>query len=224
MRPIFSKSTHNLEIETYPTGPLQTNSTFVIDKDTKKVIIIDGGHQFELTKEIIESKNLSVDKIIHTHTHFDHAGATSKIKEVFGGKISFKKDDEFIYKMMKEQGLFFGMNFDDPQNPDKYIEDFQEITFKDSDSIKFNVIPTPGHTPGGICFFTSNFDTPILVAGDTLFNGSIGRTDLPGGDHPTLLNSIKTNLFSLPDETIVICGHGPCTTIGKEKSSNPFLV
>ncbi|OUR97455.1 hypothetical protein A9Q84_08320 [Halobacteriovorax marinus] len=211
-------------MHTYPTGQLGTNSTFLFNTETKDLIIFDGGHQKELSFQIIEDNNLKLEKIVHTHTHFDHCLATKDLSDKYGADIWMHKEEDFLYSILPQQALYFGMQAPAPNKVDHYFVHGENISFKNVEGFSLKAICTPGHTPGGTCFYTEDLGvTPILIAGDTLFLGSVGRTDLPGGNQQQLLDSIKNELLSLPEETIVICGHGPTTTIGAEKRNNPFL-
>lgn len=211
-------------MHTYPTGQLGTNSTFLFNKETKDLIIFDGGHQKELSFHVIDELGLKLEKIVHTHTHFDHCLATKDLSDKYSAKIWMHKEEDFLYSNLPAQAMRFGIQATSPNKADHYFKDGETISFDNSNEFSLKAIFTPGHTPGGTCFYTEDLgETPILIVGDTLFQGSVGRTDLPGGNQQQLINSIKGRLLSLPEETIVICGHGPTTTIGAEKRSNPFL-
>ena len=223
MSAIYSNITPNFKIFTLPTGPLQTNSTFIIHKESKKLILIDSGHEAELSLKVIKEEDLSLERVLLTHAHFDHIGALQKIMGEKKYPLHMHKDDLALYQRCKSDALRYGLDFSDQPKVSHFFSDEDELLFFENDSLRLKVIHTPGHTAGGTCFFTESFGTPLLVAGDTLFSGSIGRTDLPGGNHEQLLDSIRTKLFSLPPETIVITGHGETTTIGKESRTNPFV-
>ncbi len=220
MQAVYNNSKNNNEIFVIPTGPLQTNSTFIVNTENQEVLIIDAGHQDELSMAILDDNKLKLSSIIHTHTHFDHSAAAKSLQDKFDCKVEMHKDDEQLFNLLAEQGQRYGLNFEKPNPATGFLSEGQKVEFGD---VKFDVFHTPGHTPGGICFYTEYFDAPLIVVGDTLFKGSIGRTDLPGGNHEQLINSIKTKLLNLAENTIVICGHGATTTIGDEKHSNPFL-
>lgn len=208
--------------ETFPIGSYACNCTLLYSKESKKAIIVDPGNDLNAIKKIIAEKNLVVEKLIHTHAHFDHIGKSSELSETTKATIHLHKDDLFLYKALKQQGLFFGELVNSPPKEiDHYIEDEEEYLLEGKKALKAS--HTPGHTPGSCCFYTELFDTPLLLAGDTLFRQSIGRTDLPGGDFDQISSSIKNRLYNLPGETLVVTGHGPSTQISYEKKNNPFV-
>lgn len=223
MQAIFDFENDKIKVLTLATGQLATNSTFFINKEDNKCIIFDSGHEWELSERLINDLKLTVETIFFTHTHFDHMAAAKSIQDKFGAKIIIHNDDQVVYDSFEMTTQMYGMNFGSSNPVNSYFKEGDEIGFEDSDSIKFKVIHTPGHTPGGVCFYTECLDKPLLIAGDTLFLGSIGRTDLPGGNYEQLISNIKNKLLVLNEDTIVICGHGPNTTIGNEKRNNPFL-
>lgn len=186
-------------LERIVVGPLETNCYVVGDETTGEGIVIDPGDDSSKILEVISRKNLTIRDIINTHCHSDHTGANEQIKKKTNAKILIHKEDaKYI------------------NSADMELQEGDKINVGD---IIFNVIHTPGHTEGGICLIYNN----IIFSGDTLFEGGIGRTDLPGGSYRKIIDSIKNKLFSFPDKTVVYPGHGPSTTIGKEKSSNPYL-
>jgi hydroxyacylglutathione hydrolase len=219
---VHQESHNSLHVITLPTGPLQTNSTFVFDDTTKDLLIFDAGHQSELSESIIEKYGLTPKAILHTHTHFDHMAAAGPLKRKYKCRIEIPAEDQFLYDVMNESAARFGLQFEPTEPVDQHLKLDQTIGLGEHKEL-FKIISTPGHTPGGVCFYSESFNQPLLIAGDTLFQGSIGRTDLPGGNHQQLLDSIRNNLFCLPEDTIVITGHGPTTTIGREKTTNPFF-
>ena len=162
---------------------------------------------------------------MHTHAHFDHIGESSLLADKTGASIHLHRGDQFLYEALAQQGQFFGQELPDPAEVDGWLENEETFSLDDGQLKEFlRTFHTPGHTPGSCCFYTENLEKPLLFAGDTLFSGSIGRTDLPGGDGDLIISSIKKRLLTLPAETQVITGHGPSTSILKEKKSNPFLV
>lgn len=223
MQKIYEYEDNDYHLVTLATGPLQTNSTFVIDKSNNHCFIFDSGHQWDLSQKFIEENKLTVETMFFTHTHFDHMGAAKAIQDNYQAQIVIHKDDQIVYDSFEMTTQMYGLNFGRSNPVNSYFNSGEEIGFQNKDRLQFKVIPTPGHTPGGVCFYTHELNTPLVVAGDTLFSGSIGRTDLPGGNYEQLISSIKNNLLCLSDDTIVICGHGPNTRIGREKISNPFL-
>lgn len=205
--------------ETLVVGPLQCNCTILACEETKEAIVIDPGDEAERILASIQAKGFKAKYLLHTHAHFDHIGATKTLKEKLKTEICLHKADDQIYTMLPLQGQMFGMKFDAPAPVDKFLEDEEELTFGKH---RFKVIHTPGHSPGGICFALEGKES-LLFSGDTLFQGSIGRTDLWGGDYNLLIGSIKKRLLTLDDSTHVYPGHGPATHIHKEKKGNPFL-
>ena len=214
----------NLSLISVPVGSYQCNCSILFSKITKEAIIIDPGndHQFVLKK--ISDLGIRPKKLLHTHAHFDHIGRSSEIKNATGATMHLHKEDQFLYDMLPQQGMFFGQHVGNPLPLDSFITDEEEFSLDDDELKDFlKTLHTPGHTPGSCCFYTEYFDTPILFSGDTLFERSIGRTDLPGGDMGKIISSIKNRLLTLPDETLVTPGHGDNTRIFEEKKFNPFL-
>ncbi|MBP9674547.1 MAG: MBL fold metallo-hydrolase [Bacteriovoracaceae bacterium] len=217
---------NSLKRETFPTGPLGCNTTFLYDEESKEALIIDAGQNATQVYDLITAKNLKVKYLLHTHAHFDHIGESYKLKMLLGGipELYLHEQDQMLYAGLSEQGKYFGFNLPPAGNIDKWHQD--EETFSFSSPLLQNFLKTlftPGHTQGSCCFYTEIFETPLLFSGDTLFYRSIGRTDLPGGDSNLILKSIKNRLFTLPEETLVITGHGPKTTLALEKKHNPFV-
>ncbi len=203
-------------VERLMVGGFQENTFIIGCPETKEGAVIDPGTDADLILAQIDVLGLNVTKIINTHAHIDHIGAVEAIKQAKGAKFYIHKNEEPLVKAYDQQCRMFGVQFGSEPEIDGYIEEGETV---EVGNLRASVIFTPGHSPGGICF---HFGERIFV-GDTLFMGSIGRTDLPGGSTEMLLNNIKTKLLVLPPETIVHCGHGPDTTIGREKDSNPFL-
>jgi hydroxyacylglutathione hydrolase len=201
-------------------GPLQCNCAILACDRTKEAILIDPGDEGERIAREVKALGLDVKFIFHTHAHFDHIGASGDVKAKFGAPLCLHKDDEMIYNNLPQQGRMFGMQFDAAPPIDRFITDEERITFGDC---KVEVIHTPGHSPGGVCFRVSGPGDERIFSGDSLFQASIGRTDLWGGDTDTLLTSIRNRLFVLEDDLPVHPGHGPSTKIGIEKRTNPFL-
>lgn len=203
-------------------NPFQEN-TYIIYDETKECIIIDPGC-YEENEEIqlisfIEENMLTPVKLINTHCHIDHILGNKFVSDMWNIELYIHKEDLSLLKNARSIGKMYGFeNFEGSTYPKHFLEEKDKIAFGNSE---LEIIFTPGHAPGHICLYSEK--NKFIIAGDTLFNGSIGRTDLPGGDYNTLINSIKTKLLSLAEETIVYCGHGPSTSIGKEKKTNPFL-
>jgi glyoxylase-like metal-dependent hydrolase (beta-lactamase superfamily II) len=222
--------------KTVSVGPLQCNCQILVCAKTLSAVIVDPGdeadkilrniHQIESE---LSGQKISVKALLHTHAHFDHMGATrevaTKLKAsgVDAPTIFLHRGDEFIYQMLKRQGEMFGFQFEAPLPVDRFLNDNEELTFG---TLRFQIIHTPGHSPGGVCFrlhSDSAEKVPETVfSGDTLFRRSIGRSDLWGGDQDLLMKSIRERLFVLDGDTAVHPGHGPSTRIGEEKLENPY--
>ncbi|HTI37606.1 MAG TPA: MBL fold metallo-hydrolase [Vicinamibacterales bacterium] len=192
-------------------------------EDTREAVVIDPGDEVEMLIDVVRDRGLTVRHILLTHAHLDHITGVGRAKAATSAPVWLHRDDNFLYERIVQQGLAFGFRAE-PQPPvDRFYDGEGPIRFG---KYVTRVRHTPGHCPGGVCLAVSRGDEPdsTLFVGDTLFAGSIGRTDLPGGDMETLLQSIRTVLFSYPDETPVWSGHGEMTTIGHERRTNPFLV
>jgi len=196
-------------------GPLEVNCFVIWDEASKRSMVIDPGDEPDRIMEIIKNESLSVDYIVCTHAHFDHVGAVADIKKDTGARIVIHRDELEIYHGAKDQAAFWGYDLDPLPEPEIFVKDGDELTLG---GISFKVLHTPGHSPGGICLFGEG----VVVTGDTLFAGAVGRTDFYGGDMNRLRESFK-RLISLPPETEVLPGHGPNSTIGRERSENVFL-
>lgn len=214
----------NLVVESRPMGSYACNCTLIYSTKTKEGIIIDPGNDFEALNHWIVPMGLTIKALLHTHAHFDHIGHSSEASKAYGAPIYLHEGDFFLYQALKQQGMFFGQVVGDPKPVDHKLQHEETFSLADAELKEFlKCFHTPGHTPGSCCFYLDKLDHPLLIAGDTLFRGSIGRTDLPGGDMNKIVQSIKKELYSLPDETMVITGHGPMTRIFEEKKSNPFV-
>ena len=208
----------NLIVETIPVGPLKCNCTILADRVSRKAILIDPGGDAEILLERLVKLDIQVDKIIHTHAHFDHFLASGKIKKVTGAKLALHREDLFLWDMLEDQCQIFGIPFEPSPPPDHWLEHEEEI---DLNQVKGKALHTPGHTPGSMCFLFESHK--LLIAGDTLFQGSIGRTDLWGGDFKKIEKSIQEKLYTLDEEISVITGHGDSTSIGREMRENSFV-
>ena len=208
----------NIIVETIPVGPLQCNCTILGDLVSRKAIVVDPGGDAEILLERLVELNLQVERIIHTHAHLDHFLASGKMKEASGAKLALHREDLFLWDMLEDQCRMFGIPFEPPPPPDQWLENEEEIDLND---IQGKALHTPGHTPGSMCFLFES--QKLLIAGDTLFQGSIGRTDLWGGDFKKIEKSIQEKLYTLDEETSVITGHGESTSIGHEMRANSFV-
>lgn len=204
-----------MELQRIVVGPLQVNCYIVYDKKTLDAIVIDPGDEAGRIIKAIESKNLKVRYIVCTHGHFDHVGAVGRVKEKTGATVLINKNDIDIYSMAKDQAAFWEFNVENPPQPDGFLIEGDEISVG---GIKFKVMLTPGHSPGGLCLYGGGG----IFTGDTIFAGSVGRTDFPGGDINELKKSFS-EIISLPPETRILPGHGELTTVGREREDNFFV-
>jgi glyoxylase-like metal-dependent hydrolase (beta-lactamase superfamily II) len=198
---------------------LQCNCSIIGDENTHEAIVIDPGDDIVDILEIIRKHNLQVKQIVITHAHIDHVGGAAKLKAATGAPILLNQNDYALLKMLDAQADWLGMAPPGKVEIDASAEDASVVR---AGAHVANVIHTPGHTEGSICLYFPA--EKRLIAGDTLFAGSIGRTDLPGGSFEKIINSLHERVLALPDDTIVLPGHGPATTIGEERETNPFLV
>jgi len=206
--------------------PFYKNGFVVGCEETREGVIIDPGDEVADLLAAASRHRLSIRNILLTHAHLDHITGVGRAKQALGVPVWLHRDDNFLYERVQQQGQMFGFEVD-PQPPVDHFYGQEE----DAGALRFGrygvrVLHTPGHCPGGVCLAVTREgdDRPTLFVGDTLFAGSIGRTDLPGGNMETLLRSIRDVLFAFPDDTVVWSGHGPVTTIGQERRTNPFLL
>ncbi len=213
-----------LVLESFPVGTLGCNCSLLYDSETREALVIDPGNDALYLLKKIQSKNLQVRKLIHTHAHFDHIGQSNTVRRATKATMHLHKGDLFLYEALAQQGLLFGISVDtEIEDVDAWMENEEQIGFSSQTPGILQVLHTPGHTPGSCSFYCDALEQPVLFSGDTLFANSIGRTDLPGGDQQVLLRSIQQRILPLPGETTCIPGHGPNTTVYKEKKTNPFL-
>jgi glyoxylase-like metal-dependent hydrolase (beta-lactamase superfamily II) len=203
--------------------PFHKNGFVIGCEETREGVLIDPGDDVELQLAAVTRHGLSIRHILLTHAHLDHVTGVGRARAALEAPVWLHRDDNFLYEGVVAQGLAFGFRVA-PQPPiDRFYEGEGPLRFGRYD---VRVLHTPGHCPGGVCLAVAKDGEArsVLFVGDTLFAGSIGRTDLPGGDMATLLRSIREVLFAFPDDTVVWSGHGPSTTIGEERRSNPFLI
>jgi len=213
-----------LKIETFPLGKLQCNCSLIYNEQSRESIIIDPGDDAIALLNLIEERDLKVKMLLHTHAHFDHIGCSKEVKSKTNSLIALHPGDKLLYKSLPMQCMMFGAKPNMAGTVDHWLEDNEEFSLNDSSLKSFlKTLTTPGHTTGSVSFYSEFFEEPILFSGDTLFQHSIGRTDLPGGDFNHIKKSIKERLYILPDETKVITGHVPQTRIFEEKRNNPFV-
>lgn len=209
-----------LEVRAVP--PFMKNGYVVGCEETRDAVVIDPGDEVEELLEVVRGRALKVRYILLTHAHLDHITGVRRAKDVLNAPVYLHEKDNFLYRAIVQQGMAFGFRTE-PQPPvDVFYDDEGPLRFG---RYAVGVRHTPGHSPGGVCLVVEREDGAdrALFVGDTLFAGSIGRTDLPGGDTTTLLRSIREVLFAFPDETPVYSGHGPATTIGEERRTNPYV-
>jgi hydroxyacylglutathione hydrolase len=199
-------------------GPLQCNCSILGDDISHEAIVIDPGDDIPRILARLAAHSLTVKQIVITHAHIDHIAGAQHLKRITGAPILYNQLDLPLVKMMDIQAGWLGITTPEVAPPDDTLTDGQTIAVS---GITGTILHTPGHTEGSVCLHIPS--ETLLIAGDTLFAGSVGRTDLPGGDSRTLIDSIHTRLMTLPESTIVIPGHGESTSIGEEKQSNPFL-
>jgi len=204
--------------EILPVGMLQCNCSIFGDEQSREAIVIDPGDNIEDILDVLQKHSLKVKAIVITHAHIDHIGGAAKLKALTGAPVHMNQDDAELYDRLDVQAGWLGMETPEKTGIDTYAREGDSLKLG---SAEFQVLQTPGHTQGSISLWIPAENK--LVAGDTLFRDSIGRTDLPGGDGRQILRSIHTKLLTLPSEAVVIPGHGPNTTIGREKERNPFL-
>ncbi len=205
-----------LEVRAVP--PFYKNGFVLGCEASREAVLIDPGHEVEELLEVVRRGKLSVMHILLTHAHVDHVAGVGRAKTVVGAPVHLHRGDERLYGTAVEQGALFGFRIDPPPPIDLFYEGGDRLTFGE---YQVRIHHTPGHTPGSISLWLPS--ERKLIAGDTLFRDSIGRTDLPGGDGRRILASIRDKLFPLPDDALVVPGHGPCTTMGREKEFNAFL-
>jgi hydroxyacylglutathione hydrolase len=210
-------------LDSFAVPPFEKNGFVLGCEETLEGVLIDPGDEVDLLLDAVARRRLSIRYILLTHAHMDHITGVGRAKAALGAPIGLHRDDLFLYQGAVQQGLAFGFRVDPPPPVDFFYEAGGPYRFGRYQAV---VHHTPGHCPGGVCLQVGRIgeDGRLLFVGDTLFAGSIGRTDLPGGDYATLMRSIKEVLFAFGDDAEVYPGHGPKTTIGQERRTNPFLI
>ncbi len=205
-----------IRVHVMETGPLAANAYIVEHVPTKKAVVIDPGDEAEEILAGIRERELSVEAILLTHGHFDHVGAAGAVREGTGAKVHVHAADVERLRTARRQGMMFGLWVPETPPPDVLVAEGDIVRLADR---VFRVVHTPGHTPGGVSYLMEG----MAFVGDLIFAGSIGRTDLPGGDYDSLIAAVREKIFVLPDDTVLFPGHGPATTVGREKRTNPFF-
>ncbi len=210
--------------EILPVGWLQCNCSVFGDREGGEAIVIDPGDEVERILEVLRRHRLKLTLIAITHAHIDHIGGARKLKDATGAPVYMHEADLWLAQALPQQAMMIGL----PGLPQTAILETPDALLKEGDVLRVGpasgtVLHTPGHTEGSVCLYFPDAGGKKLFAGDTLFQGSIGRTDLPGGDTAQIFRSLGTKLLALDDDTVVVPGHGPLTSIGRERAENPFL-
>ncbi len=203
-------------IRAIPVGPLQVNCFIVACSKTRDAMVIDPGDEGKKILDLLGKEQLNLKLVVNTHGHFDHIGANRLLVETTGAELLIHENDVPLMAQATKHAALYGLTTTPSPEPTRTLVGGESFTVGELD---VTVIHTPGHSPGGICLLVGNH----LFSGDSLFAGSVGRTDLPGGDHDTLIDGVKQRLMVLPEDTVVHPGHGPDTTIGREQRCNPFV-
>jgi glyoxylase-like metal-dependent hydrolase (beta-lactamase superfamily II) len=209
-----------IRIDTLTVGMFQSNCFVVSCTETAKAVLVDCGDEGERILDTVESMGVSVTAIINTHAHLDHVAGLPEVIADLGVPVWMHRDDVPLYEGLDGQAAMFGLTAPPRVAIDRYIEDGETFAVGNASG---RFIHAPGHSPGSVCLYFAGERPPQLICGDVLFMGSIGRTDLPGGDYGTIMRTLEERFLPLPDDTVVYPGHGPTTTIGDEKRSNPFV-
>lgn len=204
--------------ETFPVGPLQCNCTVLGDEASRQAIVVDPGADIARILATLARHSLYLGQILVTHAHIDHIAGALALKQATGAPVLYSQQDLPLVAMMDAQAGWLGVPTPEVEPPDHSPADTESVRIGNTTA---QILHTPGHTQGSLCLYLPQ--DHLLLAGDTLFAGSVGRTDLPGGNHRTLIASIRERLLPLPDATVVVPGHGPETTIAEERATNPFL-
>jgi glyoxylase-like metal-dependent hydrolase (beta-lactamase superfamily II) len=209
-----------MHIESFPTGPLGCTCSLLVDPATKRAVVVDPGGDLDLILARLKSLDAKVEAIVHTHTHIDHVGATAGVQRSSGARACIHEADRFLYDLLPVQAAMLGIELPEKTDMEGSLVDGGTIRAGD---LELCILHTPGHTPGSVTFVVKSGGETRVLTGDTLFRRGIGRTDLWGGDSDMILRSLRDKILTLPDDAIVVPGHGPETTIGDERAKNPFL-
>ncbi len=205
--------------QTFPVGALQCNCTIIADGAAKEAVVIDPGAEIPRILDMLATEGFKLRGIVHTHAHIDHIGGATELARATGAATYLHPGDTFLYDVLPLQAQLLGLP--PPGQADAITNTLGDDMTVPFGALELGVLHTPGHTPGSVCFHVSGHD--LCFAGDTLFKGGIGRTDLPGGDSTAITRSIRERLYSLNGSVEVICGHGAATTIDRERRSNPYV-
>lgn len=206
----------SIRLDCFTLGPFVQNCYLMVGPSGRKAALVDPGFDSDMLLETIRERNLELEWIINTHGHMDHVAGNRFFKEHTEARLIIHPADAGMLGEVGSHAGLFGLQAEDSPPPDEQFDESRPLPF---DGVELRVIHTPGHSPGSVCL---GWDSRLLV-GDTLFQGSVGRSDLPGGSHEVLVDSIRRKLFELPGETVCLPGHGPETTLGEERRSNPFV-
>jgi len=198
-------------------GMIQANCYILGDEETRQAVVIDPGGDTPVILRALQTRGLEPVAVLATHAHFDHVEGLAGMKRATGAPVYIHRAELPLLRGLTGQGLLFGVSVEAPPEPDGFLEEGDEVAFG---PYRLTVLHTPGHSPGSVSFL---IDKKVFT-GDLLFAGSIGRTDLQGGDYETLIRSVREKIFTLPEDTVVYPGHGPATTVGTEKRTNPFFL
>lgn len=209
----------SLQLQVVPVTPFQQNCSVIWCDVTGRAAVVDAGGDVDRIAEVLQTRQLTLEKLLLTHGHIDHAGGARALADRFGVGIEGpQREESFWLDQLPTQGGMFGFPRSEPLTPDRWLEEGDMVTVGEQ---QLSVLHCPGHTPGHVVFVSAA--AGLCIVGDVLFQGSIGRTDFPRGNHEQLISSIRDKLFTLPDDMVVVPGHGPFTTIGEERRSNPFV-
>lgn len=209
-----------MKILAFPVGPLGCNCSIIADEATGKAIVVDPGGDFERIRDVLASEKLEVAAIVHTHTHIDHVGATAPLQALTRAPAKIHEADRALYQMLPVQAAMLGVPLPESCEVEGTLVDGGTVS---AGGLEMGVLYTPGHTPGSVSFLVRGVEGSVLFSGDTLFRGGIGRTDLWGGDSALIHRSLHDRILRLEDDTLVVPGHGPETSIGDERRTNPYL-
>lgn len=208
-----------MKVAIVPVTPFQQNCTLIWDEETGKGVVIDPGGDVQQILKVLEHEKIEVERILITHGHIDHVGGAAELRDALDVEVEGPHEaDRMLMERVAEQAIQFGLPEAKPCEPDRWLVEGDQV---DIAGMPFSVLHCPGHAPGHVVFF--NEEARFAIMGDVLFNGSIGRTDLPGGDYDTLMASIRDKILPLGDDVAFICGHGDHSNIGEERRNNPFL-